>query len=49
MSVSLRNLTLLVAAAVVYTEGAAAQQVQPSQMITLRIVDNARVPKSDPG
>ena len=46
MSVSLRNLTLLVAAAVVYTEGAAAQQVQPSQMITLRIVDNARVPKA---
>jgi hypothetical protein len=46
MSVSLRNLTLLVAAAVACTEGAAAQQVQPSQVVTLRIVDNAGVPKA---
>src|SRR5262245_44260980 len=46
MSVSLRNLTLLLAVAVAYTEGAAAQQVQPSQIITLLIVDNAHVEKA---
>jgi hypothetical protein len=46
MSVLLRNLTLLLAAAVAYTEGATAHQVQPNQVITLRIVDNADAAKA---